>query len=129
MPKRKVQYQIISYGEYTKWNRDSKELPRIIAFKTRMKADIDKEFGMILNIKGARGKSLEYRIKHPPFKDKNGHIEPDFTGVYQIPGNDFNFFIGDCIWEPIDDKIGNWTVSVKFEGKLIAEKTFLLTRE
>jgi hypothetical protein len=69
---------------------------------------------------------LDYKIKHPSFKDKFGNIEADFTGVYHVNSNDYRFYIGDCIWKPIEDKCGTWHIIVEHEKTIIAERKFLV---
>lgn len=119
-PKSKVE----SFGRYSKWKRGTKELPQILEFTNTIKSVEGNEFGMVLHITGGKGAKLDYCIKHPPFTDAKGNIEPDFTGTYLVNTNDYKFFIGDCIWLPVEDKVGDWIVRVEFEGKLIAEHTF-----
>jgi hypothetical protein len=33
------------------------------------------------------------------------------------------------VWEPIEDKIGNWRMTLSLAGKVIVDKTFNLTNE
>lgn len=124
MAKKRPTIKIESFGRYTKWNRESKELPKIVKYTTTIKSEEGNEFGMILNIVGGKGIILDYCIKHPPFKDKNGKIEPDFVGEFFIKSNNFRFFIGDCIWLPVEDKVGIWDISVSYQGKVVANKKF-----
>lgn len=122
--KKHPKIKIESYGRYSKWNRGSKELPHIMEFTDTILSEEGNEFGMILHISGGKGAKLDYCIKHPDFTDANGNLEPDFTGTYLVNSNDFKFFIGDCIWLPVEDKVGNWTIQVEFEGKVVAEHIF-----
>jgi hypothetical protein len=115
---------IESFGLYTKWDRESKALPKILEFTNTIRSEEGIEFGMILHITHGKGSKLNYRIKHPPFTDSESNIEPDFTGTYLINTNDYKFYIGDCIWLPLADKVGDWIIQVEFEGNVIAEKTF-----
>ena len=85
---------------------------------------IDIEFGYILHIKGAKGKEVEFIMKHPPFTDDEGNIRPDFEGSYFINSNDWQFFLGDTIWGPIEDKCGQWILTTYMDGKEIAKKSF-----
>jgi hypothetical protein len=126
MAKKKPLIKIESFGRYSKWNKESRELPHIEEFTEEIIAREDVEFGMILHISGGKGIKLDYRIKHPPFKDKTGNIETDFTGVYYINSNDYRFYIGDCIWTPIEDKCGTWHIIIELEKSIVAEKKFLL---
>lgn len=116
--------KVESYGRYSKWERGSRELPKIKEFTTTIKSTEGNEFGMILHISGGKGAKINYCIKHPPFKDKNGNIEPDFIGQVIVPSNNYQFYIGDCIWLPVEDKAGTWEVIVESEGKLFASKKF-----
>jgi hypothetical protein len=124
MGKRKVEIEIDSYGRYSEWDRNSKELPKLIEFTNTILAEEGAEFGMVLHIKKGKGTKLDYSIQHPPIKDDHGEYMPDFTGEHYVNYNDYKFFIGDCIWNPVEEKTGKWTVSVSFEGEKIAEKTF-----
>ncbi|MCD7937239.1 MAG: DUF3859 domain-containing protein [Tannerellaceae bacterium] len=45
-------------------------------------------------------------------------------GTYFINRNDFLFFPGDTLWEPVEDKKGSWTLSVRYKDKVIATKRF-----
>lgn len=126
MPRLKPEFEICSYGLYTAWDRESKLLPKIIKHTLEIEAEPGVEFGFILSVKRAKGEVLEYCIEHPPFTDDMGIKMPPFEGTYYISSNDFRFFIGDTVWEPVENKKGPWTVSVNYKGKKIASKTFLL---
>ncbi|MGL5620304.1 MAG: DUF3859 domain-containing protein, partial [Tannerellaceae bacterium] len=39
-------------------------------------------------------------------------------------GNDWQFFLGDTVWAPIEDKVGTWTLITYLDGKEIARKSF-----
>ncbi len=119
--------EIVSYGRYTKWDRDSKKLPELVELTKEVKAEIGVEFGMIVAIFQAKGRFLDFRIDHPPFTDQNGEVEPSFEGNYQIRQNPYVFFLGDTIWEPIEDKRGPWTMTVFIDDQEVASKTILLT--
>ena len=124
-PKIKVE----SFGRYTRWNLKSKDLPKILEFTNTIRADEGNEFGMILHITGGKGSKLDYRIQHPPFSNARGDIEPDFTGTCLVSSNDYKFFIGDCIWPPVEDKVGRWIVQVIFEGNVVAEQKFEIVEQ
>ena len=51
MAKRSVVVDMTSYGIYSTWDSKSKDLPKIQEFTTIVDAEIDVEFGYILNIK------------------------------------------------------------------------------
>ncbi|HDR51058.1 MAG TPA: DUF3859 domain-containing protein [Mariniphaga anaerophila] len=56
------------------------------------------------------------------FKNKNGKIAPPFEGEQFIRTNDFLFYLGDCVWEPLEDKLGNWELTTYHKGKVVAHK-------
>ena len=124
MPKRKPEIRIRSYGIYDRWDSEAKELPRIAEFTTRVPAQIDIEFGMVVNIKGAKNRSLVYCIDHPGILDADGRRRAPFDGDVYVRTNDWDFYLGDTIWAPIDDKIGPWRMTLELDGKAIADKTF-----
>ena len=120
MPRLKPEFEICSFGLYTAWDRESKELPKIRKHTLEIHAETGVEFGLILSVKKAKGEVLEYRIDHPPFTDEQGNIAPPFEGHYYISSNDFRFFLGDTVWEPVEDKKGIWKLSYVF-GKQYAD--------
>lgn len=127
MAKKKIDIKIKSYGIYTQWDRSSKELPKLRKVTTDIPAELDIEFGYILHIKGGKGTLLEFIIKHPPFIDiKTGNVAPDFVGAHYVNSNDWMFFLGDTIWEPIEDKIGTWEIVVFMDGKEVTNKKFVV---
>lgn len=65
MAKRSVVVDMTSYGIYSTWDSKSKDLPKIQEFTTTVDAEIDVEFGYILNIKKAKGEKIRYCIYHP----------------------------------------------------------------
>lgn len=119
--------EIVSYGRYTNWDRDSKKLPELIDLTTEVKAEIGVEFGVVVEIFQAKGRFLDFVIDHPPFLDDSGDVAAPFEGSYQIRNNPYVFFLGDTIWEPVEDKRGPWTMTVLMDGKELACKTILLT--
>ena len=124
MAKSKIQFETVSYGMYSEWDRKSKELPTIKKFTLEIPAKVGVEFGYILNIKRAKGKQISFCIDHPPFNDSKGKPAAPFTGDVYVRTNDWNFFIGDTIWEPIYDKVGPWRITVELDGQLLEDKTF-----
>ena len=117
---------MFSYGEYSKWDRSSREIPKILSFTTEIKAEPGTEFGYVLHIKQGKGEILTFKIEHPPFKDESGKISPPFEGQQFIRTNDFEFYLGDCIWEPVEDKLGTWKLTTYFNGKVVANMAFTL---
>lgn len=126
MAKNKMQVEMYSYGEYTQWDRESRDLPKLVAITTEIEAEIGTEFGYVLKIKKGKGEKLSFKIDHPPFKDSEGKIAAPFTGEYFVSSNDFEFFLGDCIWEPLEDKLGKWELTTYHKGRIIAHKTLIL---
>jgi len=129
MAKRRPTFKMYSYGEYSKWNRDSKEIPKILNFSTEIEAEIGTEFGYVLHVKQAKGEILTFKIDHPSFEDDEGKLRPPFTGEQFIRTNDFEFYLGDCIWEPLENKLGTWQLTTYYKGKVVANKVFNLTRK
>ena len=124
MPKRKPEFRIRSYGIYSNWDAKAKTLPKIEEITTRVPAEIDIEFGFIINIKWAKNSELDYCIDHHGILDDQGKRRRPFDGSVYVKTNDWDFYLGDTIWTPISDKLGPWHLSVEMEGKVIAEKTF-----
>ena len=83
----------------------------------------------MLNIKKAKGKKIFYRIEHPPFPDDSGNEAPPFTGELYVRTNDYYFFLGDTVWEPVENKIGTWRLITRLENDVIADKSFSLVDE
>jgi len=123
---KKFELAVESYGLYSRWDRSSKDLPDIVKFTNHIPAEIDNEFGMILRIKKGKGIKLNFRITHPPFMDNDGNQSPDFTGEHLITSNDYLFFIGDCIWKPVEDKKGIWGIEIFQKDKLLVRKEFFV---
>jgi hypothetical protein len=119
--------EIVSYGKYANWVRESKHLPELVELTEEVKAEVGVEFGMIIEIFKAKGRYLDFVIDHPPFHDEHGNIALPFEGSYQIRSNPFSFFLGDTIWEPVEDKKGPWTMSVFMDDVELASKTILLS--
>jgi len=124
--KKKIDIELFSFGEYTEWNRNSRKLPKIVNITDTIEAQIGTEFGYVLTIKKGKGKKLQFKIIHPPFKDESGNVMPDFDGEFYVNSNDHEFFLGDCIWEPLHDKLGDWRLITWLDGKIVADKTLHL---
>ncbi|MEO9947087.1 DUF3859 domain-containing protein [Paraglaciecola sp.] len=129
MSKLRSFFEISSYGIYESWDEKSKTLPQIKNFTTKVPAELDIEFGFILNAKKAKGKRLEWAIYHPNIHDKNGEPMEPFEGDVYVRNNDWDFYLGDTIWEPVHDKAGDWIMQIKCDGKVVAKKTFDLSVE
>lgn len=124
MAKKNVICKIVTHGIYTKFNPKSDDLPEIKEFTTKIPAILGIEFGYIVEIKQARGEKFKFRIDHPPFKNLQGDIAPPFEDEFYVNSPRYEFFLGDTIWEPIENKTGDWRLRIFHEGKAIADKTF-----
>lgn len=129
MPKRKIDVRMKTYGIHTQWDSESKSLPRLMEATTRIPARIDIEFGFVVKIRGAKNQSLDYCIDHPGILDANGNKRPPFDGSVYVKTNDWDFYLGDTIWEPIHDKLGDWNMWIEIDGEVVAEKTFQVHAE
>ena len=127
--RKKIDINLYSFGQYTEWDRNSRKLPKIVNISDVIEAEVGTEFGYVLKIKSGKGKKIEFKIIHPPFTDGNGEIMPDFTGEYYVNSNDYEFFLGDYIWEPLEDKLGNWRLITYLDGQVIADKTLHLVKK
>jgi hypothetical protein len=126
MAKQKPDVSIRSYGIYSKWDSDTKDLPSFLESTTRIPAQIDVEFGLMVHIKGGKNLPISYCIDHPGILDGSGKPRPPFQDVVYIKTNDWDFYLGDTVWEPIEDKIGSWRMTLKLQGVIVADKTFEL---
>lgn len=124
MPKRKPAVSITNYGRYTTWNKTSRELPKLIEYTQIIDAVDGNEFGIVIEVKNLKGKILEFVIKHPPIKNELGNLLPQFKGQLHVRSHNTQFFVGDGIWLPVADKIGEWEVLVYLNGKLCVSKKF-----
>ncbi len=129
MAKPKITWEMKSWGRYSAWNRRDKTLPEIQEFTDQIAAIPGVEFGYILQITNARGRQIHFTIEHPPFLDKDGQPAPAFTGDVYVRSNDWRFFLGDTVWEPVEDKCGPWRFVVELEGEIMADKTFMVSQE
>lgn len=120
---RPIEIDLINYGRYSEWDRDNESLPKFIELTDTVEAALGVEFGMIVEIRKARGRYLQFEIDHPPFKDQDGNIEPPFTGTFRVKHNPFHFFLGDTVWDPIEDKRGYWKLSILLDDKMLLSKT------
>ncbi|PMH46116.1 hypothetical protein BCU68_08565 [Vibrio sp. 10N.286.49.B3] len=124
MAKRSPIIDMTSYGIYTTWDSKSKELPKIQEFTLQVPAEIDIEFGFIINIKKAKGEKVKYCIYHPDITNPDGEVLEPFDGEEHVNSNDWTFYLGDTIWAPEDNKIGKWRMTIELQGRVVAEKTF-----
>ena len=130
MARSKTTWKMLSYGVHSAWDKKSKELPKLKKFTWEIPARLDIEFGYVLNIKQARGKKLEFIIEHPDFIDeKTGEPAPPFTGELYVRSNDWDFFLGDTLWAPLETKIGTWCLVTKLDGEVIVQKRFTISED
>ncbi len=129
MAKKKIDIKMTSYGIYTPWERGSKSLPKIKKHTHSIPAQLDIEFGYTLRILGAKGSKITFTMKHPPFLDESGCVSPDFVGEQYINSNEWNFFLGDTIWLPLEDKCGEWELITFIDGGEVARKSFNIVME
>jgi hypothetical protein len=129
MKRKKPVFKIISYGEFSKWDQKSKEIPKILDITTEIESEAGTEFGYVLEIKQGKGETIEFRIDHPPFEDESGDMAPPFAGEQLIRTNNYLFYLGDCIWDPPEDKFGEWKLTVFYKGKVAAQKIFSLKKK
>ena len=118
-----------TYGIYRKWESESKELPRFVERALRIPAVVDIEFGYTVRIKGGKNKQLNYCINHPGIRDDQGRVRRPFDGSVYVKTNDWTFYLGDTIWDPIEDKLGRWRMTLELDGKTVADKTFTVIPE
>ncbi len=124
MAKKKIKTSIHSYGIYGAWVDRKGQIPKVIQHTKNIPAKLDTEFGYVLKIIGGRGQRIDFLIEHPPFKNQKGDVTPPFKGEEYIKGNEFLFFLGDSIWEPVEDKKGCWRLVAKINGQIIADMSF-----
>ncbi len=122
----KIEVKTVSWGLYAKWSNRCRELPKFLKFTTDIPARYESEFGYILKVKNGKGKSIDYVVHHPPFTDEEGNVEPSFTGSIPIKPGNFEAYLGDTLWEPIEDKVGEWRVVAKIDGVVVEDKTFTI---
>jgi len=129
MARKKPEVRMASYGIYSPFDRRSDELPKIREITTEVPAVPGTEFGYILQIRKARGEKITFRIEHPPLIGEDvDDPEKPFTGEQYIRSPDYQFFLGDCIWEPIENKVGDWTLTTWIADEQVAAKRFRIVR-
>ena len=129
MAKYKPVTKMKTYGIHSQWQIKSKDLPIIQQFTTDIPAEIDIEFGFIVNIKKARGAKIRFCIAHPGILDAEGNVRMPFTGEVHVTNNDWDFYLGDTVWPPIADKCGNWRITIELGSKILADKTFNISTD
>jgi hypothetical protein len=114
--------EIISYGLYSGWNSRDRELPDLVSLTDRVEGKKDAEFGMMVEIRQAKGRYIRYVIEHLPFREKDGSLMPPFTGDYQIRTNPARFFLGDSVEDPVEEKKGIWEFRILYDDIILARK-------
>jgi hypothetical protein len=120
-------FKIESFGIYDSFNASGKSLPKISRHTALIPAQIDLEFGLTLSVKKAKGITLDWCIKHPNICDKKGRKMTPFEGMVIVRNNDWKFYLGDTIWLPADDKVGDWHMYIQYNNSVVAEQTFEVT--
>lgn len=124
MSKPKPSWKLLSCGIYSAWDKKSRSLPEIVEFTHDIPARLGIEFGYIVQIIKAKGKKVHFIIEHPNFPDESGNPTPAFTGEVYVRTNDWEFFLGDTLWEPLEDKLGSWRLILSMDGTTMADETF-----
>ena len=124
MARRRLQASLRSFGIYAGWPGRHDQIPEIRQFTTSVPATVGIEFGFVLHLRDGRGEVLDWVIQHPPFTDEAGKRMKPFEGEFHVRTNDFEFYLGDSIWEPWQDKCGAWTLITSWRGTELARKTF-----
>lgn len=129
MAKPTPKFILKSHGVYSKWDEKEKSLPQLIDITTKVNAEVDIEFGYVLNVKKGRGIKLSFTVFHPKIKDNLGNVMEPFTGDVWVKNNDWDFYLGDTLWEPISDKLGDWRFVIRYENQIVADKVFEIIDE
>ena len=129
MSKRSLNFSLKHYGIYQSWDKLGKGLPKIKEVTLYIPAIIDIEFGLTISVKGGKGIKLDWCIDHPQITDKKGREMSPFTGREFVKNNDWDFYLGDTIWAPVQDKVGPWHIYLQHDNDIVIEKTFEISLE
>ncbi|SET83819.1 DUF3859 domain-containing protein [Thalassotalea agarivorans] len=129
MAKQKPVFTLKTCGIHSSWDETSKNLPKIKAFTHEVPAKIDIEFGYILNVQKGKGIKLDYCIYHPDIPDDNGRVMAPFDGEVYVRNSDWDFYLGDTIWAPIENKIGPWRIVIKWQDRIVADELFNVIKD
>jgi hypothetical protein len=129
MAKSKFEIKMTSYGVYTGWDEGSTKLPKLVEPTTDIPLRENIEFGFIVNIKKAKNEKIRYCIYHPDIPDEHDRPMPPFEGEVYIKNNDWNFYLGDTVWLPLENKAGYWRMTLEYNNTVVAEKTFFVEEE
>lgn len=108
MVKLKFIIEIVIYGIYIKWDVDVKVLFKIKIFINYIFLELDIEFGFIVNIKWVKNQQVCYCIYYFDIFDEDGVFMLFFDGEEYICFNDWDFYLGDMLWELFSNKVGDW---------------------
>ncbi len=123
MVKRKPEIRMRTYGIYTKWDSESKELPKIREITTRVPAELHIEFGFIIQVKGAKNQELYYCINHPGILDSEGRRREPFDGTVYVKSNEWDFYLRPTIRQPITDTLWYCHMCLDLNVEKVEEKT------
>lgn len=129
MAKKKPIFKIESYGTYDQWKRDASDIPKVIRINKEVILHPEVEFGLVLSIKGGKGTKLDFRVIHPQFNGSDGQPAPDFVGEHYVNANTWQFFLGDTVWTPYEDKLGAWRFMISADGKSVVDLTLELVQD
>lgn len=127
--KHKIKVTVESFGIYGDWQSSTKKMPKILETTTLIPAQIDIEFGLTISVLNAKGNTIKWCIDHPKITDKKGRQMAPFEGDEYIRNNKWSFYLGDTLWAPLEDKVGDWHMYLMIDDELVAEKTFRVTLE
>ena len=126
---KRVVCETVNYGLFAKWSNRCSELPKFLKFTKIIPARVEAEFGYTLNIVNGKGRSVDYTVYHPDFRDSSGAVEPTFIGSVPIRKSPFRVYIGDTLWEPISDKVGEWRFVAKIDGEVVEDMSFEIVND
>lgn len=124
MARKRPQVDEVSYGLYDRFDPSGKGLPRVVEFTTAVPPEVGREFGYVLKIRGGRGLTIEFEIDHPRVPDADGAVMEPFRGREFVRSSEFEFFLGDALWGPVEWMVGEWRLTTWLEGKRVHRRTF-----
>lgn len=124
MARKRPVVQEVSHGLYERFDPKTKGMPKLLSFGTAVPPQAGQEFGYVLKIKHGRGMRIDFEIAHPRIPGDDGEPMPPFRGEQFVRTNDFDFFLGDALWEPLEHMFGEWTLTTRLDGKIVAQRTF-----
>lgn len=124
MAKASPQFTIENFGIYKGWQDNGKTLPLLKNCTCFVPAQVDTEFGLIIRVQKGKGEKIKWTIQHPNICNNKGQVMPPFSGEQYIRNNNWQFYLGDSIWLPEEDKVGEWHMFIEHNNQVIASKTF-----